>query len=176
MRKHAQKFSHYAIICKSGDRTEEFSEQQYLEQQGQYDEIRFVPIVEGAGAVFRIVVGIVIIIAGWGNPAAISVGASLILGGIAEMLAPKPKTSKGGAAAENKDSHYFGGPVNTEEQGIPVPLIYGRCLVGSHIHACGRGGKSACFSRAVRWLPWRAARFASCRAGYGWRATTGSLF
>lgn len=138
MRQNAQKYSKYAIVCKIGDRIEEFSEEQYREQEGKFDEIRFVPIIEGAGNVFRIVVGVVLLIVDYMTCYASggylsAMGAALILGGVAGMLAPKPNMSQGsvGNAADSRSSYYFDGPANTTSQGAPVPLIYGRCMVGS---------------------------------------------
>ncbi|MCL2874784.1 MAG: tail assembly protein [Betaproteobacteria bacterium] len=144
LRQNAKKYSKYAITCKRGDHVEEFNEEQYLKQEGQFDEIRFVPVVEGAGAVARIVVGVILIVVGavmtyFGNPYGVNVmmaGAAMAFGGVAELLAPKPKTSKS-KDAEHKGSYYFNGPANTTEQGVPVQLIYGRCLVGSHAISAG---------------------------------------
>jgi len=137
MRTNAKKYSKYAIVCKTGDRIEEFSEEQYQHQEGKFDEIRFVPIVEGAGNVARIVVGVILIVIGYCFPVLAPylypMGAALILGGVAGMLAPKPKMDNSSqAAADNKASYYFDGPANTTSQGVPVQLIYGRCMVGSH--------------------------------------------
>lgn len=137
MRQNAQKYSKYAVICKSGDRIEEFSEEQYRQQEGKFDEIRFVPVVEGAGNVFRAVVGIVLIVVdymtGYASGGYLSaMGAGLILGGVAGMLAPKPKVNfNSGSGAANTQSYYFDGPADTTAQGAPVALIYGRCMVGS---------------------------------------------
>lgn len=138
MRENAQKYSKYAVVCKVGDRIEEFTEAQYQQQEGQFDEIRFVPIIEGAGNVARIVIGVILIIVDiciWGADGGYlsMMGAALILGGVAGMLAPKPKVNDNSmSAADTKSSYYFDGPANTTSQGVPVQLIYGRCLVGSH--------------------------------------------
>ena len=56
------------------------------------------------------------------------IGAALILGGVVELLSPRPKKDD----KADTNSFYFDGPTNTEQQGSPVPLIYGRMLVGSH--------------------------------------------
>ena len=143
LRQNAKKYSKYAIVCKHGGKMEEFNEEQYQRQQGKFDEIRFVPVIEGAGAVARIVVGVVLMIASIWCPALapyaaqmFAAGAALTIGGVAELLAPKPKTDKG-STAEHKGSYYFNGPANTTEQGVPVQLIYGRCLVGSHAISAG---------------------------------------
>ncbi|MGV2866460.1 hypothetical protein [Achromobacter sp. AGC39] len=104
--------------------------------------ITFEPVIEGAGAAARIVVGVVLLVVSaiTYNPAGVgagwtmmfAVGASLTLGGLVGLL-----TSSGGGSSESKredkTSYFFNGPTNTEAQGVPVPLIYGdEVLVGSH--------------------------------------------
>lgn len=95
--------------------------------------IRFTPITRGASAIARIVVGVVLIVYGafTANPAAMWAGASMLLGGLIEILSPTPKIDSKAGSSDDGTSYYFNGPVNTSAQGIPVPLIYGRCLVGS---------------------------------------------
>jgi predicted phage tail protein len=39
--------------------------------------------------------------------------------------------------AENKASYNFNGPINTTAQGNPVPLGYGRKIVGSAVVSAG---------------------------------------
>ena len=58
-------------------------------------------------------------------------GVALTLGGIAQMLAPTPKMSN--TTAEKKENPYFDGPVNVTAQGGPVPVGYGRMIVGSAV-------------------------------------------
>jgi predicted phage tail protein len=63
-------------------------------------------------------------------------GVALMLGGVLGLLAPQ---RKGGSEprAENQPSYAFDGPVNTTQQGLPVPVGYGRCLVGSAVISAG---------------------------------------
>lgn len=60
-------------------------------------------------------------------------GASMILGGISQLLSPSPKTNGGGALSgqPTNASFLFSGPVNVTSQGSPVPLVYGRFICGS---------------------------------------------
>ena len=60
--------------------------------------------------------------------AAVYIGASLALGGIATMLSPQPKLPKD---PRRNESFGFGGVENTVNQGVPVPICYGRLYVGS---------------------------------------------
>ena len=58
-------------------------------------------------------------------------------GGIIQMLVPVPKTGDPSERPENKPSTYFDGAVNTMAQGHPVPLGYGKLMVGSAVISAG---------------------------------------
>ena len=122
--------------------------------------ISFVPVVTGAGAVGRILAGVALIalafIPGIGTATAAAIaagakagltvvgtalfglGASLALGGVAQLLTPTPKVPQG---ADNQDdprkSYSFSGIQNTSRQGVPVPIVYGETLVGSVVISAG---------------------------------------
>jgi len=68
-------------------------------------------------------------------------GAYLVLGGIAQALSPSPVQSASvferGREAARMESFSFSGIVNTQKQGLPVPVIYGRCFVGSAVISVG---------------------------------------
>lgn len=68
---------------------------------------------------------------------AFGIGTSLVLGGVLGILSPQPKATAGGAEATNKPSYTFNGPVNTSAQGNPVPVGYGRMIVGSAVVSAG---------------------------------------
>lgn len=55
------------------------------------------------------------------------VGALMAVGGASQMLAPKEKPKD---ETKRDDSFAFSGPINTNDQGNPVPLIYGRVMTG----------------------------------------------
>ena len=67
------------------------------------------------------------------------IGASLVLGGVAQMISPQ--TSMGGLTsgreAARLESFTFSGIVNTSKQGLPVPVAYGRVFVGSAVISSG---------------------------------------
>lgn len=135
IRNNLQKYRLYRVICEYADgRKSELDTACYqnMTQRG-VSTLRFVPMAEGASGVMRTVVGLVIMAVGaWtGQTWAVQLGAGLALGGVAEMLAPKPKTNTGGKEEATKNSHYFSGAANVSTQGMPVQLIYGRCKVGS---------------------------------------------
>jgi len=104
--------------------------------------IDILPVTTGAknsGAIMTIigailvVVGIFLIWTPFGAPL-IAAGVGLMVGGIAMMLAPQPQDPASQDDANNKASYAFNGPVNTQAQGNPVPLLYGGpMLVGSAV-------------------------------------------
>jgi predicted phage tail protein len=67
------------------------------------------------------------------------IGASLVLGGVAQMISPQPQMSnlERGKEAARLESFSFSGIVNTSQQGLPVPIIYGRAFVGSAVLSSG---------------------------------------
>lgn len=115
-------------------------------------EIRIIPVAAGAGAVGRILAGVAlialtIVTGGFGGAAiglfgagtltvaslAVGIGASLILGGVAELISPVPKPQSLGqdSEADPRKSYSFSGIQNTARNGVPVPIVYGQTLVGS---------------------------------------------
>lgn len=66
-------------------------------------------------------------------------GASLILGGVAQMISPQPNmgTLTSGREAARLESFTFSGIVNTSKQGLPVAVAYGRVFVGSAVISSG---------------------------------------
>ena len=105
------------------------------------DDIRIVPVVAGAGGVGRIIAGVALVAASFAIPgsAAVfgialkgltaSIGVSLALGGIAQLLTPLPQTPKD--ESDPRKSYSFSSIQNTARQGTPVPIIYGETIVGS---------------------------------------------
>ena len=63
-----------------------------------------------------------------------SVGAAMMLSGVAEMLSPVPKMPED---PEQLQSFSFSGVVNTSKVGSPVPIAYGRVFVGSSVISSG---------------------------------------
>jgi len=105
--------------------------------------IKIVPLIQGAkNGLGQTILGAVLIVVGaftavWGGEYFISVGISLMLGGISQMLTKTPKLASGADRPDNKPSYAFDGPVNTTAQGNPVPLCYGKMLVGSQVISAG---------------------------------------
>ena len=117
--------------------------------------ISFVPVVAGAGAVGRIIVGVLLVAVAIAFPligvgaAAIAAGTtvgavsasialtglSLIIGGVAQLLTPTPTTSQD--EGDPRKSFSFSGIQNTNRAGVPVPVVYGETLTGSVVISAG---------------------------------------
>jgi len=67
------------------------------------------------------------------------IGVSLILGGVAQLISPQQtytSTERGNEAARF-ESFTFSGITNTAQQGLPVPICYGRAYIGSAVISSG---------------------------------------
>ena len=112
--------------------------------------VHFTPVLKGSkrGGLFGVIAGVAIIASAIAlgplagiistNAAWIvgSVGASLLLGGVAQMLTKMPEM-KMGTEKEKKQSTAFSNLSNMTAQGKPMPLAYGRMRVGSLIISQG---------------------------------------
>ncbi len=74
--------------------------------------------------------------AGVGAPM-MKLGAVMALGGVVQMLAPQQVGQSSRDDANNAASYNFNGAVNTTAQGNPVPILYGRMIVGSAVISAG---------------------------------------
>ncbi|QZI68662.1 tail assembly protein [Pseudomonas protegens] len=105
------------------------------------DVIRIVPVISGSkrAGLLQTIVGVVLIVAGvfFQQPWAIQLGAGLAIGGAIQMLSPQAKGLGTQDTPNNRPSYSFNGAVNTSVQGNPVPLLYGRMIVGSAVISAG---------------------------------------
>lgn len=126
------------------------------------DEFMMMPITEGSkrGGTLQIVVGAIALVAAfftagmslaaWGaaigtttaaglaTTALTSIGLSMMLGGVVQMLTPQPKYNIGSSSStDNKPNYAFGAPVNTVAMGYPVPVLYGQREIGGAIISAG---------------------------------------
>lgn len=126
--------------------------------------VHIVPVVSGAGGNFgRILTGAALIGAsflfpgagmfgtyGLGGAAAVkggiltgigtltsAIGASMVLGGVSDMLFPKPKMPEFSSPNDPRISFGFSGTQNTSRAGTPVPLVYGEIFTGSVVISAG---------------------------------------
>ena len=130
------------------------------------EEVRIMPVVAGAGgSTGKILLGIGLIAASFLLPGAGAfgttsifgvsaaqggavlagigtalsvVGASLVLGGVAQLLSPVPKVAQGvDTQNDPRKSYSFSGIQQTSRQGVPVPVVYGKTLTGSVVISAG---------------------------------------
>jgi predicted phage tail protein len=133
---------HYKVSLNTRD----LSLEELHDPAGEQD-ISIAPVIVGAGSVGRILAGVALIalafIPGVGTVAAtgamsafgtalFGVGASLVLGGLAQIIAPTPVTQLGPDKNDDpKKSYSFSGIQNTSRAGVPVPIIFGEVFTGS---------------------------------------------
>lgn len=111
-------------------------------------DIHIVPTVAGSGGgggVFKIIAGIVLIIIGvilsmFGYAPAgayfINAGVTMAFSGVIEMVFFSSSRRMQMSTMEGTSrtiSRFFSGPVNTVGPGSPVPILYGRAMVGSQV-------------------------------------------
>ena len=113
--------------------------------------IKIIPRIAGAGAGARIVAGAVLMVvgyalSGWTGGASLGLsekgvalmastvmaaGASLVLGGIIQLIAPKSNLST--SATESEGSYIFNGAMNSTKLGNAVIIGYGEHICGSQV-------------------------------------------
>ncbi|MGK0685193.1 tail assembly protein [Serratia marcescens] len=126
------------------------SEDQLSMTQGSKN-IRIVPVIIGSkrAGLFQTILGAALIvaafwtggtsIAAWGtlSTGLAMTGASMMLGGVIQMLSPQPGGLSVSQDADNKPSYAFGGPINSTAQGNPVGVLYGSREIGGAIISAG---------------------------------------
>jgi predicted phage tail protein len=130
-----------------------------------FKRIHFIPVIKGSdnGGIWQIIAGIALILIAivvtvaqpefapvtgeaisfgaallsGGTGILVTLGVSMLVGGVAQMLTPSPKTEGTDEKPNNQPSYLFQGAVNTTRQGNPVPVGYGRLRVGSQVISAG---------------------------------------
>lgn len=129
----------YQVLCGDYEVPVETDPHQLHYPAGEMEDIRIVPVIAGAGGnggIFQAIAGIALIglsfVVPFAAPVLLGLGASLALGGVAQMLTPTPQLLTGGQDdTDPRRSYSFSGIQNTARQGVPVPVCYGRVLIGS---------------------------------------------
>ena len=109
------------------------------------DVFHIIPVLSGSifdwiaekvtGAVKFVVGGaltVVGVVTGW-TPL-VYIGVSMMIDGVIEMVTPTPKPPK---EAERLESFSFTGIEQTTGQGGAVPVVYGKCFIGSSVLSAG---------------------------------------
>lgn len=138
IRDNLKRYEKCMIICKYADGRVEALDEKTMLMKCEPSEIHFVPTVYGAGKWMGAIVGAVMIVVGaiaccfeqaW--------GASLIVSGAGMLVSTIITVIMGRTRKDDNDdsgtSYYFNGAQNTTRQGVPVPLVFGRCKVGSAV-------------------------------------------
>ena len=141
---------------------QEIEEQEIHFPIGQ-SEIKFVPVIQGAGGnLGRVLLGGALIAlsmgafgafagkavafgsgaggfagASLGAKAAFGIGASLVLSGVSGMLFPVPKMPEFSSEQDPRLSFSFSGTQQTHRAGTPVPVVYGEIFTGSVVISGG---------------------------------------
>lgn len=152
LRIHASKYTHYQVVVEyEGGHTEQLSEETFPMNRKMVS-IRFIPHIEGSGKWGQAIAGAVLIVVGaiinyasggslaWIGTPMMKMGVGMLISGVIAALTIKTSNanlSSPDAEAKSLTSYTFDGPTNTTQQGVPVPLIYGRCLVGSQVISAG---------------------------------------
>ena len=116
--------------------------------------LRLDPVISGAGIgdLFRVVAGIALIgaaialgpvsVLGLGGAGVIGgtaalatgvIGASLLFGGVANMLSQTPGSGEEDNPSNDPRSYLYNGPATTVGEGIAMPMAYGTIMVGGHV-------------------------------------------
>lgn len=103
------------------------------------DVLHVIPVIGGSGGAVQFVVGAVLAVVGfatsWLGGAGVPIGmlgVAMMAGGVAQMLTKTPTLDNPNRnEVEKKQSTSFSNLQNLVAQGRPVPLAYGRILVGS---------------------------------------------
>lgn len=124
------------MVFRVRSKTHDYNNDDVGTQLGKTRRIDIIPIVEGASAALRFVIGAVLVVAGifFQQPWMVSVGVGMMVGSVAEWLTPKieKKDMKDGLR-----SWTIGGPADTADQGQPVNVIYGEVLTTGYPISAG---------------------------------------
>lgn len=123
----------------SGRKTIRIAGCDYVEdlERTDMEEIHILPPLQGGkkGGLTQIIIGAVLITAaiftgGTAIPAMLALqGASFIIGGLIQMLAPTPKAD---GEDPKEQSQYLGATGNTTKIGTRIPILFGRDMVFGH--------------------------------------------
>ena len=123
------------------------------------EDIFITPVIAGAGGnTGRIILGVALVAGAFMLPVAMNpmtmkalmgggvkvgflaksmfyIGASLVFGGILNLLNPPPDTPE--ITEDPRNSFNFSGITNTNAAGVPVPIVLGRTITGSVVVSAG---------------------------------------
>lgn len=124
-------------LGKKVTKNSQINAEQVHQQLGGVKEVHFYPEVKGNASggrwltaivgVVLVVVGAVLTYFGYGSVGVpmMKMGAMMIITGTLSALSQKPTVPNNGGTSN--PNFFFNGGVNTNQQGVPVPLVFGRC-------------------------------------------------
>ncbi|PRD13968.1 tail assembly protein [Pantoea coffeiphila] len=120
---------------------------QELDMDNSAEDIRIAPVIIGSkrGGLFQTILGVALIGAAVWMPGVgiaasnlmFAAGATMTLGGVAQLLSPQTRGLASKQDADNRASYAFGSVTNTTAQGYPVALAYGKPRIGGAIISAG---------------------------------------
>jgi len=125
--------------------------EEYLSMTGQGD-IQIIPIATGSGPLIPIIIGAGAIGAGAAvggatllatvlSTALTTIGTSMVIGGVTDLLAPQNPIPNVSSVSDIdpaiRGSYSFSGIQNVSSSGVPVPILYGLVYSGSIIISSG---------------------------------------
>jgi len=149
----------YKVLLGESEIDEDNAEQLFHPWSEQ-DVFHITPVLAGSGGTMRFLAGVAMIgivvatggagaalggsawgwgtagTAAWAAKGIVAIGASMALGGISEMISPIPKPTSI-KQANTLQSNAFSGITNVATQGGAVPIVYGRCFIGSAVLSSG---------------------------------------
>ncbi len=152
IRAHLKDYKICEVECTYDDGRSEKLDTKTFQMERQCKTIRFLPIFAGAGGsngLVQTIIGVVLIVVGVicspasggsslslakvGSSMLIAAGIGMTISGICTMLMSTSKDDDD----DSSSNYYFNGAQNTTNQGAPVPLVFGRCRVGSAVISSG---------------------------------------
>ncbi|MBK5072239.1 tail assembly protein [Budviciaceae bacterium BWR-B9] len=140
LRQHMQS-DYYRVRIAGNDINENALQAGMLSVLKETDVIHIIPRALGAKnamGILQFVAGAAMVVVGiyTQNYGLVGAGVGLMLGGVATMLTKMPKTKTAEEGATNNNTA-FSNLDNTIAQGQPVPLCYGRMMIGSKVLSQG---------------------------------------
>ncbi len=124
----------------NGENFEMIHQTQLTYNVNDLETIDIVPFIENSDSkvfgILTIIAGVILVIVGAyiGNPGLVYIGLALVMGGVMALLARPPEFQNFRNVDKfGNQSYLFSGPTNIVGEGGPVPVGYGRMLVGSQV-------------------------------------------
>lgn len=98
--------------------------------------IRIIPVMSGSSkGIGQIITGAILVAASFipGMQWLAPIGASLMLGGVSQMLSPVPSMDETYERPGGEPNYAFNGILNTTNEGNAIPVLYGEANIGGQL-------------------------------------------